>query len=248
VFDYHIMTSTSTSSSTTTTNENSGGATAIFSSLPLSDSLRIHHGANVTRDDGQLLDILTDESVNNGNDLGLCNLLTIIPFTGEDAEPNIIAYEVAIGVALAVQQLNVGDGSIVKEIDGLKDRCDIRFTVEYVDSKLEAGHALNEVVRRTDPERIPEGGGGQLPCAIIGSFRSAESIPTSIVSGLRHYPQISGGSTSTDLDDKTVFSKFARTIPSDDGTTRAAIVYIRYQLGLKHMAVISIDDVSSDRS
>lgn len=220
--------------------------TSILSSLPQWDGLRIQYAANVTREQGQLLDILNDQNVTDGIDLGLCHLLTIMPFTGEGAEPNVVAYEAAIGVALAAQHLNVGDGSLITEVDGLDGRCNVRFTVEYADSKLDAGHALDEVVQRTDPQRINDG--KRLPCAVIGSFRSSESIPTSIVSGLRNYPQISGGSTSTDLDDKSVFPKFARTIPSEHGTTEAAIVYIRYQLGLKHMAVITINDVSSNRS
>ncbi len=75
----------------------------------------------------------------------------------------------------------------------------------------------------------------QLPCAFIGATRSAVSIPTSIITGLRGYPQISPISTSTQLEETTQFQLFGRTIPSDAGTAVPAILYLRHELGVNNM-------------
>jgi hypothetical protein len=44
--------------------------------------------------------------------------------------------EDSLAVALAAKHLNTGDGSVVPEVEGLKDRCNVRFTTEYFDSEM----------------------------------------------------------------------------------------------------------------
>lgn len=217
-------------------------ASSVLSSLSMYDTVRVDYAANITREEDQLLDILhrPNDGDGDGDKLGFCHLVTFLPFT-QLGEPNIAAQEYAVGVALAIHHLNVGDGSLIGEVEGLNDRCNIRFTTDFADCGFEAGYGVTEIVRLTDPARLKEG--KQLPCAIVGPTRSAVSGPTSIVSGLRNYPQISGASTSADLDDKELYPKFARTIPSDDGTAEAIVVYLRHQLGLQRLAVININDV-----
>jgi ABC-type branched-subunit amino acid transport system substrate-binding protein len=82
------------------------------------------------------------------------------------------------------------------------------------------------------------GSPASLPCAFIGAYRSAVSIPMSIVTGLFGYPQVSGASTSADLDDSSQYPLFARTLPSDTGNAIPIIIYMRNVLGIKHLAVI----------
>ena len=38
--------------------------------------------------------------------------------------------EGALAVALAIQHLNTGDGSVIPEVQGLNEKCNVRFTAE----------------------------------------------------------------------------------------------------------------------
>lgn len=67
-------------------------------------------------------------------------------------------------------------------------------------------------------------------------------MATSIVTGVKGYPQFSPISTSTQLDDKTNYSLFGRLIPSDDGTAIPAVLFYTKRLGVSHLAVIHNND------
>eukprot|EP00934_Nitzschia_sp_Nitz4_P003085 Nitzschia sp. Nitz4//scaffold5_size260463//201228//203703//NITZ4_001011-RA/size260463-augustus-gene-0.20-mRNA-1//1//CDS//3329555427//3075//frame0 len=82
----------------------------------------------------------------------------------------------------------------------------------------------------------------RLPCAYLGAYRSANTIPASILSSLRGYPQVSALSTSSDLDDKGQFPLFARTIPSDTGNSIPIIVFLNRVLNVKYLAVINMNE------
>lgn len=196
---------------------------------------------SVTRDADSLLDVLELQHQDSQQRLGFCNLVALLPLL-PNGEPQEFAYEPAFALALAAEHLNAGDGSMIREVDGLNERCNIRFTMSFVDTKFDAGIALNQVINWTSPER--RASGQRLPSAFLGAFRSAVSMPTALVSGLQGYPQISGASTSAVLDDKGQYPLFARTIPSDNAIASAAVKYFRYDLNLRHVAVINVNDVS----
>ena len=44
--------------------------------------------------------------------------------------------EGSLAVALAIQHLNTGDGSVIPQVEGLNDNCNIRFTLELFDSEM----------------------------------------------------------------------------------------------------------------
>jgi ABC-type branched-subunit amino acid transport system substrate-binding protein len=67
------------------------------------------------------------------------------------------------------------------------------------------------------------------------------SIPTSIITGLKGYPQFSPVSTSSKLDDKSQFPLFGRLVPSDDGTTFAAVMYLK-KLNANNFAILHTND------
>ena len=206
----------------------------------LADLRRLAVGSNqtrITRPFGSNLDTLEDLS--SGDKLAVCNLLAFQPFTDGSRTSIRLGFEHSVPVVLAAHHLNTGDGSLVPQVQGLNDRCPIRFMVEMVDTEFSGGPALRnlEEVSKRDPlGPVPQ------PCGIVGAFRSAVSIPSSIISGFLGIPQISGGSTSTDLDDTLQYPLFGRTVPSDAGTAITVIRFFREVLQAQHLAVIHIND------
>ena len=211
----------------------------ILSSLPEFDQVRADaptNGSGVRRPDGSNLDILTHQ----GKETAICQVQGILPFTdGKDLIPRRSAFEDTVSMALALHHLNTGDGSVVPQLEGIHERCPIRFTMKMADTQFSEGVALQHVVDSIQSDITK---GETKPCAFLGAYRSAVSIPTSLVTGLFDYPQISGASTSADLDDGSQFPLFGRTVPSDDGTAVPIILYLREVLNVRHLAVINVND------
>ncbi|CAJ1944267.1 unnamed protein product [Cylindrotheca closterium] len=145
-------------------------------------------------------------------------------------------------VMLAIEHLNTGNGTMVKEVEGLDQRCAIKFTAEIFDTAYSQTSAVDTVINLISREPGTE----RLPSAFLGARWSSVSIPSSTVTGLKGYPQISPISTSASLDDKGQFPLFGRTIPSDASTAVPAILYLRNQLGVKHLAIAHVNDAYGD--
>eukprot|EP00980_Cylindrotheca_fusiformis_P029599 scaffold23584_cov127-Cylindrotheca_fusiformis.AAC.2 len=211
----------------------------VLSTFQAYEDLRVN-AINVTRI--QSIDVAETEE----GDIPFCHLAMLMPFF--DLRPNrtgILENGVFQGMAavlLALEHLNTGNGTIVKEIENLNDRCPIRFTAEIFDSGLSQIVAVDHVIRLVSREPGTE----RLPAAFIGAARSAVSIPTSTITSLKGYPQISPISTSSNLDDTNSYPLFGRTIPSDAGTAVPAILYLRFELGVKNLAVMYVNDVYGD--
>lgn len=89
--------------------------------------------------------------------------------------------------ALAMQHLNFGDGSLVKEIAGLNETCNLRFTTEFIGtqaSKNTAVDRVRKILNNEDSNDSPF-----QPCAFQGAWRSGVSEHTSILTGLDNYTQ-----------------------------------------------------------
>jgi len=221
--------------------ENVGRSPNVFeASSSYLDSLQIYdllrsQSSTVTRDKGSNLDFFAA----GNREIPLCHLSAIIPFTGgSDFLPRPNTFEHAMAAALAAQHLNTGDGSVVDAVKGLSERCPIRFTLEYADSQRKGGVALEHVKEQTSRE-MP---GGRLPCAFLGASRSSVTAPMSIVTGYLGYPQVSGSSTSPDLDDRSQHPLFGRTVPSDAGSAVPIIIFLRDVVQIQHLAVINVND------
>ncbi|KAL3913832.1 MAG: hypothetical protein SGILL_006335, partial [Bacillariaceae sp.] len=197
--------------------------------------------------------------------VSFCHLVSMNPFTrrsGNITSYYAPAYESALATMLAVQMLNTGDDSVISELAALRDNScnNIQFSIEFVDTEFQLSTALNRVIDITHPytnknntsttnDEVDDGGGSTSqndlrlqPCAFLGASRSAVSGPTSIITGLEDFVQISGESTSTSLDDRNVYPRFARSIPSDAGTAEALILFLVKELKLTHLAVLNIND------
>ena len=183
----------------------------------------------VHRPAGSKLDVLTITS-NEGTDsdindtsgsstateiIGLCNLVTISGFTFPlDPDGPERAFEIQSGLHhafstyLAIKHLNSADGSIVSELSGLNERCNIHFVPEFLDTGffLEASRAydvVRDVLERdeslsdTCPTREETAtatttttteGRQEFPevlpaCSFLGSYFSETSGLTSILTG-----------------------------------------------------------------
>ena len=180
--------------------------------------------------------------------ISVCHMATLLPLstidpTDDDVRLPYTTLGSMQGVAalmLGLSHLNEADGSIVPEISQVKAKCpNLKFTTELLDSQLDERKAIDSVigmVSRESPSKQP------LPCAFVGSYRSAATIPTSIITGLQGYPQLAALSTSSALDDRDQFPLAGRLNPSDDGTAVAAILYLHSHLGVSHLAVVHTND------
>jgi hypothetical protein len=213
---------------------------SILSSLRYYDAIRLASVGNVTRLDESNVDVFSTPE--DSAETALCHLSGLFPFTGftiGDYTPWQPAFEDTAAVALAAHHLNVGDGSIVPEVDGLNERCRVRFTTEFANTEFQGTNTMNHVVEQIDREAGSE---SQRPCAFLGAYGSAVSVPMSIVTSLFGYPQVSGASTSSDLDNANDHPLFARTIPSDSENAMPIIIYFREILQVTHLAVIFVND------
>ena len=241
---------------------------AVLTSLPLLDALRRNPETSWTRPEGNNLDVLvgplppsrgdtnsinsttttiTTQISDNNDDklflpstspLAIFNFFVILPFTLSQGTAIRSQHEIAAAVALAVHHMNVGDDAIVPQLKGLPERCNIRFMVECADTEIDASIAIDHILEGISKRR----GIDPLPSSFIGSALSSVSIATSILTGIKGYPQVSAGSTSADLDDKNQSPLFARTIPSDDGNAIPILRYFYENLHVRHLAVLHIND------
>ena len=95
--------------------------------------------------------------------------------------------EGSLAVALAIQHLNTGDGSVIPEVEGLNDNCNVRFTLELFDSEMSESKGVDQTIEILN--RKPGDVDKKLPCVFLGNGRSAVTLPTSIITGLAGYPQ-----------------------------------------------------------
>jgi hypothetical protein len=212
--------------------------------------------------------------------MGLCNLVTISYLTGPgktkhdgDGDDDSRYIEIQAGLHpalssyLAIKHLNHGDGSIVPALAGLKERCNIHFVPEFLDTGfvVEASRAIdvvqqvlardssydnNSTCPAAEPTAIENHSDRDFPealpaCGFIGSQFSETSALTAALTGHEDYPQVSGSSAADSLDDRNFYPRFARTIPAQIGTAKAIINYLVQDpsfMEAPYLAVLYIDN------
>ena len=175
----------------------------------------------------------------DGGLLAECNMVSLTPFLKKTTDSNNIVavlrgYESALAKILAVRHLNSGNGSLVKEIDSLNNKCPVRFGIDFVDTKLNIGVGTTRLARRMVNTEVP-------PCVFLGSTMSIVSATTSKFTASNGYPQISGTSTASFLDNPEDYPLFSRTTPSTKGHSKAIVQYLN-ELGVHKLALIYIAD------
>jgi Receptor family ligand binding region len=181
----------------------------------------------------------SDGTTTTTSEIPFMSLILLMSFSGYSPDRAPLENGVLKSMAaslLAIEHLNTRNMTLVKEIgDDYMQECPLRFTFEAFDDALSEKDAVDHVINLVSRTE-------NLPSAFLGTSRSAISIPTAIITGLRGYPQISPISTSTQLNDAKQFPLFGRTVPSDDGTAVPVILYLRYTLGIKYLAVVHVND------
>lgn len=196
-----------------------------------------------------------------------CELVGLLPF---DSTLDFLSYESALGMKLAIQHLNEGNGSLVSELNGLPGSCPITFSASFADTRRNPSHAFSAVDELTTtssnhlsipPSVFPSNSttfvanpqipssqdavtetatpaSTSLPCAFVGGIDSRISITTSMVTGLRGFPQISPASTSSTLSDNDQFPLFGRTTPDDSFAAETFVRLLHDTMGVRHVFVI----------
>jgi len=144
-------------------------------------------------------------------------------------------YETALSQLLAIRHLNSGDGSIVKEIEGLDRTCPVRFGIDFVNTELNVEDAmvgLNERISSNTAEP---------PCVFLGSHLDIVSAAISTITSAMGYPQIST-STCSVFEDKDNYPLFSRMTPSTRDQARAALNYLSEELDAQQLTLIYSDD------
>ena len=195
-------------------------------------------------------DVFTD-SENNDNDsedeiIALCHIHLALSFTDGTGQPRRGGkYEEATAAALAVQHFNSRNASnIIADLgassSALLENCPVKLSLEMHDSEFQESVTVEQVIRATD--RPIDSNHTIRPCAFLGASRSAVTLPMSLITSLRGFPQLSASSTSAALDDTSQYPLFARTVPADDGTAIPVIQYMRYTLGIQYMTILNVGD------
>ncbi|KAG7349886.1 7 transmembrane sweet-taste receptor of 3 GCPR [Nitzschia inconspicua] len=176
--------------------------------------------------------------------LGFCHLEALVPFTDDRNVPVLHAYEGAMGIFLALQHLNTGNGSIVDQVDGLNETCRIRFPTEhFFDTQYNPRRTFSYVDQRTSQRSSRIAPFFQpRPTGFVGAFASTVTALSAYISSLRGLPQVSGQSTSSELDNKLDFPLFARSIPNEEFAARNLLLWWTKELQLTHVAVIHTSD------
>ena len=173
-----------------------------------------------------------------------CNMVSLTPFTepktksATEKQGFRFGYESALAKILAIRHLNDGNGSLIPEIEGLDQTCSVTFGLDFVNTQLSIGQSTIGLARRLADTDVP-------PCVFLGSYQSIVSATTSkllLAATPGGYPQISGTSTSSLLEDAGKYPLFSRTTPSNKGHSEAIVRYLREELDVHHLTLIYIAD------
>ena len=108
---------------------------------------------------------------------------------------------------MALKHFNDRNPVYVSEFGDLAG-CDKKFAPTIVDSGSVGSISTKALLDLLTGENIPD--------IIVGPARSAATMPTALISGIYDIPQVSFWATSGKLDDDSEYSRFMRTLPTDD--------------------------------
>lgn len=137
-------------------------------------------------------------------------------------------------IALAAEHLNAGNGRVVQELDGLNERCNVRFSTEFFDTAGSPSLTVNQVIDANERQL-------RRPCAFLGAALSSVSMISSTVSGVLGYPQLSWLSVSSKLSDKEQFPLFARLTMPVEPYASALVGFLYHRIGIRYLNLVHTD-------
>lgn len=154
---------------------------------------RVHNFDILSPPTTNITNITVGDADASHDPIGLCHMMDLnrhsafLPDGSRISFPNAWPLEATAALSLAYEHLNTGNGEVVQEVEGLNQRCRLRFTSEFQDTSGREGTALDRVIeaigrnatRSVDP----------LPCAFTGPLGSSETIATAALTVRRIFTQ-----------------------------------------------------------
>ena len=174
-----------------------------------------------------ILSDIDDRSVENTNANGFkderasCNMVTLATLSIHEGLPFRGGYEEALAVRLAIKHLNDGDGSLIKEVEGLDKKCNIDFNVDTIDTKYNPGETLQSVVKRIESDSLGP------PCVFLGAQPSFVTKPVAALVNMYGYPQISSENIAQLTRQSIGPPLLTINYPDDVTTTKAFAWYLK---------------------
>jgi ABC-type branched-subunit amino acid transport system substrate-binding protein len=175
----------------------------------------------------------------SSDSFALCHIANYGTLTLGNAIPTPTGHKELVGVALALQHLNTGDGSVIKQVQDLHKRCNVKFTLEIKDDELDRAVAVKNTLEYLD--RPPQDAQNRRPCAFLGARSSDFTGRTAMLTSIQDYLHVGPLLFAPDLDDPNLFPLFART-SSTEHDTSVAFVHLLNQWNIKRFAVINRND------
>lgn len=218
-------------------------------SLPYYDDLRLNRtrsggggGYTLRRDEDWKIDWLkpNEESLQDEGDVAICHVgsftsVTIGPYV------SISGFEEVTALALAAHHLNTGDGRVVSEIEGINERCPIRFTTEFLDNNFDQKKGVKNILDLM--VRPAESSETRRPCATVGARAGSLTTNTALVSSVFGTVQMGGSAGSITLDDPDLYPLFGRILPSGSGLMLPMIRLMYEEWNVKHLVVVNSNEI-----
>ena len=226
------------------TTSSGGGDEGALGSLTYYRSLRKNETGtlkSIRREENEKVDWI---ETSEGEQIGICHIESISGLTAFGG-PEINGYQEQAALLLALQHLNAGDASIVPELEGLNERCPIRFTFETNDNVWNPAITTQAAI---DALARPEASLEELrPCAFYGARASPNTAPMASFLGINDFVQVTGLAFSPVLNDREQFPLVARTYPPHDGIYTAMSSLLVNQLNVKHLAILNANTQVGNR-
>jgi hypothetical protein len=218
---------------------------------------------SVTRPNSGVIRVIDAGDGSDGEAYRLCPLTSILPYTSvrktistntssttttrglldtlHKQRPGVVSDTVSILVAQHVWNTQMAQAISPSVSDLSTAPCNVRFTNTFFDTQsnpIRTTAYLSSIFRSSQKK----------PCAVLGPFTSAATVPTAVLSSVYNTPQMGYGLASiVDLSDTEQYPYYHRIMASTDVEARAVLEYIVKNLqateeGVFHIGLIHSSD------